>query len=69
MVLGLIGYYLSSFLDFLGLQYISVGLERLTLFFDAGVRTADVVFVMSTPGHVAGVCCAVDFIPGYGAVA
>lgn len=32
VLLGLIGYYLSSFLDFLGLQYISVGLERLILF-------------------------------------
>jgi drug/metabolite transporter (DMT)-like permease len=32
VILGLIGYYLSSFLDFLGLQYISAGLERLTLF-------------------------------------
>lgn len=32
VVLGLIGYYLSSFLDFLGLRYISVGLERLILF-------------------------------------
>jgi drug/metabolite transporter (DMT)-like permease len=32
VVLGLLGYYLSSFLDFLGLQYISVGLERLILF-------------------------------------
>ena len=30
--LGLIGYYVSSFLDFLGLQYITVGLERLILF-------------------------------------
>lgn len=30
--LGLIGYYLSSYLDFLGLQYVSVGLERLILF-------------------------------------
>ena len=30
--LGLTGYYLSSTLDFLGLQYISVGLERLILF-------------------------------------
>ncbi len=30
--MGLIGYYLSSYLDFLGLQYISVGLERLILF-------------------------------------
>lgn len=30
--LGLIGYYISSFLDFIGLQYISAGLERLILF-------------------------------------
>ena len=32
IVLGLIGYYLASYLDFLGLQYISAGLERLILF-------------------------------------
>jgi drug/metabolite transporter (DMT)-like permease len=32
VLLGLVGYYLSSFLDFLGLQYISAGLERLILF-------------------------------------
>lgn len=31
-ILGFIGYYLSSLLDFLGLQYISAGLERLILF-------------------------------------
>lgn len=30
--LGLLGYYVSSFLDFLGLQTISAGLERLILF-------------------------------------
>ncbi len=30
--LGLVGYYLSSILDFLGLQYIGVSLERLILF-------------------------------------
>jgi drug/metabolite transporter (DMT)-like permease len=30
--LGLLGYYVSSMLDFLGLQYISAGLERLILF-------------------------------------
>ena len=30
--LGFSGYYLSSYLDFLGLQYISAGLERLILF-------------------------------------
>jgi drug/metabolite transporter (DMT)-like permease len=31
-LLGLLGYYLSSFLDFRGLQYISASLERLILF-------------------------------------
>lgn len=30
--LGLLGYYLSSLLDFLGLQYITAGMERLILF-------------------------------------
>ncbi|MDR2239242.1 MAG: DMT family transporter [Zoogloeaceae bacterium] len=30
--LGAVGYYLSSLFDFLGLQYISVGLERMILF-------------------------------------
>lgn len=32
IVLGLLGYYLASVLDFIGLQYISAGLERLILF-------------------------------------
>lgn len=32
VLLGLLGYYLSSFLDFLGLQHITAGLERLILF-------------------------------------
>ena len=32
VVLGLLGYYFSSYFDFLGLQYISAGLERLILF-------------------------------------
>jgi drug/metabolite transporter (DMT)-like permease len=32
LVLGLLGYYLSSYLDFLGLLYITAGLERLILF-------------------------------------
>ncbi|MGV8899059.1 MAG: DMT family transporter [Burkholderiaceae bacterium] len=32
VVLGSVGYYLASFLDFLGLQHISAGLERLILF-------------------------------------
>lgn len=32
MFLGFLGYYLASFLDFLGLQYISAGVGRLMLF-------------------------------------
>ena len=32
LILGILGYYLSSLLDFIGLQYISAGLERLILF-------------------------------------
>ena len=32
LVLGLIGYYLASYFDFLGLQYITAALERLLLF-------------------------------------
>lgn len=32
VLLGFIGYYLASYLDFLGLQYISASLERLILF-------------------------------------
>jgi drug/metabolite transporter (DMT)-like permease len=32
MAVGLIGYYVSSLCDFIGLQYISAGLERLILF-------------------------------------
>ena len=31
-ILGMFGYYVSSLLDFVGLQYISAGLERLILF-------------------------------------
>lgn len=32
VVLGILGYYLASVFDFMGLQYISAGLERLILF-------------------------------------
>jgi drug/metabolite transporter (DMT)-like permease len=31
-VVGMLGYYVSSYLDFVGLQYISAGMERLILF-------------------------------------
>ncbi|HVM88258.1 MAG TPA: DMT family transporter [Puia sp.] len=32
IILGIAGYYLSSYFDFVGLQYVSAGLERLILF-------------------------------------
>jgi len=32
MILGLMGYYIASYLDFLGLQFISAGLERVIIF-------------------------------------
>jgi drug/metabolite transporter (DMT)-like permease len=32
LFLGIVGYYLSSLFDFIGLQYVSAGLERLILF-------------------------------------
>ena len=35
--LGFVGYYLSSYLSFLGLEYVSVGLERLILFLNPTV--------------------------------
>lgn len=44
--LGLLGYYLSSFLDFLGLQYISAGLERLILFLTPSFVLLISVFLM-----------------------
>jgi drug/metabolite transporter (DMT)-like permease len=40
--LGFLGYFLSSYLDFLGLQYISVGLERIVLYL-----TPTIVLVIS----------------------
>ncbi|MDQ7969200.1 MAG: DMT family transporter [Oxalicibacterium faecigallinarum] len=46
IVLGLLGYYLSSFLDFLGLQYISAGLERLILFLTPSFVLLLSVFLM-----------------------
>lgn len=46
IILGLLGYYLSSFLDFLGLQYITAGLERLILFLTPSFVLLISVFLM-----------------------
>src|SRR5205085_3703924 len=48
--LGFIGYYFSSFLDFLGLQYISAGLGRLILFlYPTVVVLLSLVFLRKRP--------------------
>jgi len=43
--LGFLGYYLSSFLDFVGLQYVSAGLERLILYLNPTLVLALGVFL------------------------
>ncbi|MDR1890360.1 MAG: DMT family transporter [Zoogloeaceae bacterium] len=46
VVLGMLGYYGSSLLDFMGLQYISSGLERLILF------TCPTFFIITTSSAI-----------------
>jgi drug/metabolite transporter (DMT)-like permease len=66
IALGFVGYYLSSYLDFLGLQYITAGLERLilflqptmvvllsALFFKARVRAHHVISIALSYGGIA----------------
>ena len=47
--LGFSGYYLASFLDFLGLQYISANLERLILYLNPTIVLAIGALRFSTP--------------------
>jgi len=47
--LGFLGYYLASFFDFLGLQYISAGLGRLVLFLYPTIVVALSWFVLRKP--------------------
>jgi len=47
--LGAVGYYLSSLLDFMGLQYITAGLERLILFLYPTVVAILSVFLFKKP--------------------
>lgn len=57
LLLGIFGYYLSSLFDFIGLQYISAGLERLILFlyptFAVLINTWVFKQKMSTPQKIA----------------
>ncbi|MDQ8036159.1 MAG: DMT family transporter [Pedobacter sp.] len=47
--LGFGGYYMASLLDFMGLQYISAGLERLVLFLYPTITVLITVFVLKRP--------------------
>ena len=49
VAMGFIGYYLSSYLDFLGLQYISAGLERLILFLQPTMVVLLTAVIFKTP--------------------
>lgn len=48
-MLGFLGYFLSSYLDFLGLQYISVGLERIVLYLTPTIVLLISYFVLQKP--------------------
>jgi drug/metabolite transporter (DMT)-like permease len=47
--LGFLGYFLSSYIDFLGLQYISVGLERIVLYLTPTIVLLMSYFVLKKP--------------------
>lgn len=48
-LLGFAGYYMASLLDFMGLQYISAGLERLVLFLYPTMTVLLTAFVLKRP--------------------
>jgi drug/metabolite transporter (DMT)-like permease len=47
--LGFMGYFFSSYLDFLGLQYISVGLERIVLYLTPTIVLLISYFILNKP--------------------
>lgn len=49
VVLGLLGYYLASYLDFLGLQYVSAGLERVILYLNPSLVLLITAVVLRRP--------------------
>ena len=49
--LGFLGYFLSSYVDFLGLQYISVGLERIVLYLTPTIVLLISYFVLQKLGY------------------
>jgi drug/metabolite transporter (DMT)-like permease len=62
-VIGMLGYYVSSFLDFLGLQYVSAGIERLILFtFPTFVLVISVVLLKKPAQGVQWLAVALTYI-------
>ncbi len=60
--LGITGYYLGSFLDFLGLQYISAGLERVILYLNPTlVLLISAVVLRKTIGRLQWIALAVTY--------
>lgn len=60
--LGFIGYYLSSLLDFLGLQYVSASLERLVLFlYPTIVVVLSAIFLAQPVTRRAGAALALSY--------
>jgi drug/metabolite transporter (DMT)-like permease len=57
LFLGFAGYYLSSLLDFLGLQYITAGLERLILFLYPTIVVLISVFLFGHKIGPRGIAC------------
>ena len=51
IAMGILGYYLSSLFDFIGLQYISAGLERLILFLYPTFAVLMNTFIFKTKLH------------------
>jgi drug/metabolite transporter (DMT)-like permease len=63
VLLGLLGYYLSSFLDFLGLQTISAGLERLILFLTPSfVLLISVLFLKKKISRLEWIALAISYL-------
>lgn len=63
VMLGLLGYYLSSFLDFIGLQYITAGLERLILFLTPSfVLLISVLFLKKKIGALEWMALVVSYL-------
>ncbi|MBI4697187.1 MAG: DMT family transporter [Gammaproteobacteria bacterium] len=65
-VLGFIGYYLSSYLDFIGLRYVSAGLERLILFAYPTIVLLISAAFLRRPITLADVCALVLSYVGIG---